>query len=197
MESGAADTEVPKTVGITRRVREAVRGVLHHIVDSVAVEKKWDEAHTRIVEGLDAGKVRDALESHREDWHRLAHALNITATTLDGTLMALFGVWSGYAVWLGIPRGKNIPTPHTDAHLGSSQERLRENFGKQAAVGAGLLGIAAGVGVVRPSKLALEAAGFMAGVAGAPVARIVDRIVGKPTPSVEWYGSARPTLASK
>lgn len=178
------------------KVRKAVRGTLRHVVDSSAVEEKWDEAHERIVEGLDAGRVRDALEAHREDWHRLAHALNITATTIDGTLMAIFGGWSGYAVWLGIPSGQHISTPHTDAYLTDRASGLRKGLASQAARGVGLLGIAAGVGAVRPAKLALEGAGYLTGVAGAPVARIVDRIVGRPSvtptkePPVVWYGGA-------
>lgn len=171
------------------RVREAVRGALRHIFTSDVVEEQWVDAHDKIFEGLDAGVLRDALERHRENWHRLAHTLNIIATTVDVTLMAIFGGLSINTIRLAGHPWQVSSSEHVNSHLGDRWTRWGKNLGKQIPYSAGLLGIAAGVGAVRPVKLGLEAAGYLTGVAGAPVARIVDRIVGKPPPVV-WYGTA-------
>lgn len=192
MEVGS---EIPKEIiksrCISGSVRESVRGVLRHTVDSSVVERKWDEAHIRIVDGLEPGKVREELEKHKESWHRLARAMRITATTLDATFMAVCSAAGFRALsFAGMPKDYNA-SEVTGRNLGTPQDRWKYQLGKQTVYGLfPWIGIAGVTAAVRPAKLALATAGYLTGVAGRPVAHIVDRMVGRPAPVI-LYGSAR------
>ncbi len=171
--------EKSRPVTLVPAVRAGIGRVLRHVVSSEAVVTRWDEAHTKVVEGLPPGKMRDAFLDHRDSWHRIAKAFGVTASVVDGTLMAMMaGLGIKPLLWAGAA-GKSVePGSSTQRHLNITPAKSAL---RQVALGVTpWVALSGAVGALRPTRRALEGAGWMAGTAGRPVAQIVDRILFSP-----------------